>query len=409
MIVSTEQAIKDFKEGKFLIVVDDESRENEGDLIIPAELVTPEKVNFMARYGRGLVCVALEGKRCEELGLDLMVGKNSSLHNTAFTVSIDARENTTTGISAQDRSVTIQKMVDDAAVPEDFCKPGHIFPLRSAEGGVLKRAGHTEAAVDLARLAGYKAAGVLCEILNEDGSMARVPDLEKFAQQHGLNIVMIKDLIRLRCSDEKIVRRLVKVKFPTAYGEFDLIHFSNEITGEHHLALVKGDVKGEEPILVRVHSSCLTGDVFGSARCDCGDQLHSAMMQIEKEGKGIILYMNQEGRGIGLHNKLLAYKLQEEGLDTVEANHHLGFPADLREYGTGALMLKNLGVKRIKLLTNNPRKVIALSGFDLTIVERVPLQIQANAVNLKYLTTKRDKLGHYLSELNTVPSENGTN
>lgn len=396
MFATIEEAIEEFKAGRMLVVVDDEDRENEGDFILPAERVTPEAINFMSKYGRGIICLSLTGERCEELKLDLMVGNNSALHGTAFTVTIDARDGTTTGISAFDRALTIRKALDPAAKPEDFCRPGHIFPLRAADGGVLKRAGHTEASVDLARLAGYYPAGVLCEILAEDGSMARVPQLEAICREHNLKMVTVRDLIEYRRRDETLVFREVEVDLPTAYGHFRLIHFRNRVTREHHLALVKGEVAGDAPVLVRVHSSCLTGDVFGSRRCDCGEQLHTAMQMVEREGRGVILYMNQEGRGIGLAAKLLAYKLQDLGKDTVEANQALGYGDDLRDYGTGALMLKNLGIRKLRLMTNNPRKIVALKGFDLEVVERVPIEIPPNPVNVHYLETKRDKLGHMI-------------
>ncbi len=398
MVSPIEEIIEDFREGKMIIVTDDEDRENEGDFIVAAEKVTPEHINFMAKYGRGMICLVLTQERCEELDLDLMVGKqqNDALHGTAFTVTIDAKEGTTTGISAYDRAFTIQKAVDPASKPEDFARPGHIFPLRAAEGGVLKRAGHTEATADLAKLAGLKPAGVLCEIMNDDGSMARMPQLEKVAERFGLKIGTIRDLIEYRRRDEKLVYRDVELEFPTKFGQFKLIHFRNRVTREHHLAIVKGNVDTEEPVLVRVHSECLTGDVFGSNRCDCGDQLHFALTRIEQEGRGVLLYMNQEGRGIGLDAKLHAYKLQDEGLDTVEANKRLGYPADLRDYGTGALMLRNLGVRNMRLITNNPMKIVALEGFGLEIVDRIPIEVQPNPTNIRYLETKRDKMGHMI-------------
>jgi len=396
MFATIQEAIVEYRRGRMLIVVDDEDRENEGDLIMAAEKVTPEAVNFMSKYGRGMICLPLTGRRCEELGLELMVGKNTALHGTAFTVTIDYKHGTTTGISAFDRALTIKKAIDSTAQPEDFARPGHIHPLRAAEGGVLRRAGHTEATVDLARLAGFYPAGVLCEILDDDGTMARLPRLEKMAGQFDLKIVTIRDLIEYRRRDEKLVSREVEVHFPTRFGTFRLIHFRNIISNENHIALVKGNIATDEPALVRVHSSCLTGDVFSSARCDCGDQLHIAMQIIEREGRGVVLYMNQEGRGIGLEAKLQAYKLQDEGLDTVEANRALGYGDDLRDYGTGALILKNLGVRKLRLLTNNPRKIIALKGFDLEIVERVPIEIKPNDNNVHYLETKRDKLGHLI-------------
>ncbi len=396
MFATIQEAIEEYRNGRMLIVVDDEDRENEGDLIMAAEKITPEAINFMSKYGRGMICLALTSRRCEELGLELMVGKNTALHGTAFTITIDYRHGTTTGISAFDRALTIKKAIDPSTKPEDFARPGHIHPLRAAEGGVLRRAGHTEATVDLARLAGFYPAGVLCEILDDDGSMARLPRLEKMAEQFGLKIVTIRDLIEFRRRDEKLISREVEVDFPTKYGTFRLIHFRNIITDENHIALVKGNITTDEPVLVRVHSSCLTGDVFSSARCDCGEQLHTAMRMVEKEGRGVVLYMNQEGRGIGLSAKLKAYKLQDEGMDTVEANRALGYEDDLRDYGTGALILKNLGVRKLRLLTNNPRKIIALKGFDLEVVERIPIEIEPNEINVNYLLTKRDKLGHLI-------------
>ncbi len=385
-----------------IIVVDDEDRENEGDLIIAADKITPEAINFMTRHGRGLLCLPTTNERADELGLELMVGQNTALHGTAFTVSIDYNIGTTTGISAHDRALTIQKVTDPSAKPEDFGRPGHVHPLRAVDGGVLMRAGHTEATVDLAKLAGLYPAGVLIEILDDDGSMARLPRLEKLAVEHGLKIVTIKDLIKYRRQNESLVFREVEVDFPTAYGVFRLIHFRNRVTQEHHLALIKGDISNGEPVLTRVHSSCLTGDVFGSARCDCGDQLHTALKIIEKEGRGVLLYMNQEGRGIGLSAKLKAYELQDQGMDTVEANVSLGFAPDLRDYGTGALMLKNLGVNKIRLMTNNPRKIVALNGYDLEVVERVPIEITPNSTNEYYLQTKRDKMGHMILEQKSI-------
>jgi len=398
LISSIPEVVEDFKQGKIIIVVDDEDRENEGDFIMAADKVTPEAINFMAMHGRGMICLSLTKERCEQLDLNLMVGKsqNNALHGTAFTITIDAVEGTTTGISASDRALTILKAVDPEAKPSDFARPGHIFPLRAAEGGVLKRAGHTETCVDMARMAGCYPAGVLCEIMSEDGTMARLPQLEIVAERFGMKIATVRDLIELRRRDENLVFREVEVDFPTRFGHFKLIHFRNRVTEEHHLALVKGDVNTDEPVLVRVHSECLTGDVFGSQRCDCGDQLHQALRMIEREGRGVLLYMNQEGRGIGLTAKLHAYKLQDQGLDTVEANLKLGFPSDLRDYGTGALMLKNLGVRKLRLMTNNPKKIIALNGFDLEMVERVPIETSPNEVNLHYLETKRDKMGHLI-------------
>lgn len=397
MIASIPEAIEDFRQGKVLIVVDEEDRENEGDFIMAAEKVTPEAINFMTKFGRGLLCLTLTSQRCEELGLELMVDKGTALHGTAFTVTIDYIHGTTTGISAFDRAITIKKAIDPTARPEDFARPGHIQPLRAVEGGVLKRAGHTEASIDLAKLAGLYPAGVLCEILDEDGQMARLPRLLEIARQFGLKVVTIRDLIAYRRNTETLVSREVEVDLPTIYGHFRLIHFRDLLTEDNHLALVKGDVATDEPVLVRVHSSCLTGDVLGSLRCDCGEQLHTAMRTIEREGRGVVLYLNQEGRGIGLVSKLKAYKLQDEGLDTVEANRALGYGDDLRDYGTGALILKNLGVRKIRLLTNNPRKIVALKGFDLEVVERVPIEIPPSSVNEKYLKTKRDKLGHFIT------------
>jgi len=396
LFATIEEAREDFLSGKMLIVVDDEDRENEGDLIMAASHITPAAINFMTRYGRGMLCLPITNERADELGLDLMVDENTALHGTAFTVSIDYKIGTTTGISASDRALTIQKVTDPTVKAADFGRPGHVHPLRAVDGGVLMRAGHTEATVDLARLAGLYPAGVLIEILDDDGSMARLPRLEKLAKEHNLKILTIRDLIKHRRQDETLVFREVEVDFPTAYGVFRLIHFRNRLTHEHHLALVKGDVGSGQPVLTRVHSSCLTGDVFGSARCDCGDQLHTALRMIEKEGRGVLLYMNQEGRGIGLAAKLKAYELQDQGMDTVEANVSLGFAPDLRDYGTGALMLKNLGINKIKLMTNNPRKIVALNGYELEVVERVPIEIVPNATNEHYLITKRDKMGHMI-------------
>jgi 3,4-dihydroxy 2-butanone 4-phosphate synthase / GTP cyclohydrolase II len=398
LISPTEEIIEEIRQGNMVIVTDDDDRENEGDFVMAAELTTPEDINFMAKHGRGMICLSLTGKRCEDLDLNLMVGKrsNNALHGTAFTVTIDAIEGTTTGISAADRAYTIQKTVDPNAKPASFARPGHIFPLRAADGGVLRRAGHTEAVGDLCRLAGLPPAGPLCEIMNEDGTMARMPQLEVVAKKFGLKIGTISDLIEYRRKHEKLVYREVEVDLPTKHGHFNLIHFRNKVTQEHHLALVKGDVKTEEPVLVRVHSECLTGDAFGSMRCDCGDQLAASMRMIQEEGRGVVLYMNQEGRGIGLSAKLHAYELQDKGLDTVEANEKLGFAPDLRDYGTGALILKNLGIHKLRLITNNPKKIIALNGFDLEMVERIPLEIPPNEVNAHYLETKRDKMGHMI-------------
>lgn len=391
-----DDAIEDIRNGKIVIVVDDEDRENEGDFIVAAEKVTPEIVNFMAKYGRGLICVAITEQRAHELEFEPMVEFNTSRHGTAFLVSVDYKKGTTTGISAFDRAKTIQAIVDQNSKPGDFAKPGHIFPLQAVEGGVLRRAGHTEAAVDLARLAGLYPAGVLCEIMNDDGTMARVPELFKIAKKFGLKIITIKDLISYRLKREKLVRKITTTKLPTKYGFFELHLYESLTDGKIHVALVKGKVDDGEPVLVRVHSECLTGDVFGSFRCDCGDQLHSAMKMIEREGKGVLLYMRQEGRGIGLVNKIKAYRLQDEGKDTVEANEMLGFKPDLRDYGIGAQILVDLGVKKMRLLTNNPKKIIGLAGYGLEVIERVPIEIQPNEVNIHYLRTKRDKLGHLI-------------
>lgn len=404
MFARIEEAIEDFRRGKMVIVVDDEDRENEGDFIMAAEKVTPEAVNFMAKHGRGLICVAAPPEHIEKLGLDMMVERNTALMGTPFTVSIDAREGTTTGISAYDRAITIKKFASPDAKPEDFARPGHVFPLKARAGGVLRRAGHTEAAVDLARLAGLFPAGVLCEIMDEDGTMARLPRLRQIAEEFGLKIITIRDLIAYRWKKEKLVRRVVEVDFPTRYGHFRLHLYESEVDEHHHLALVKGDIADGRPVLVRVHSECLTGDVFHSKRCDCGDQLERALCMIEGEGRGVFLYMRQEGRGIGLPNKIKAYKLQEEGYDTVEANRLLGFPPDLRDYGIGAQILADLGVRKIRLMTNNPAKRVGLEGYGLEIVERVPIEVPPNPYNMRYLETKRDKLGH-LIQVGDSPAE----
>lgn len=390
-----EEALEDIKNGKVIIVVDDEDRENEGDFICAAECITPEIVNFMATHGRGLICAPIIEDRCEELRLDMMVGNNTAVYETPFTVSVDLiGHGCTTGISAHDRFKTIRALIDPETKPEELGKPGHIFPLRAKRGGVLRRAGHTEAAIDFARLAGFKPAGVLVEIMNEDGTMARLADLKKVADRFKLKLVSIKDLIEYRIKKETLIKRDVEVDMPTAHGHFKLIAFEQTNTHEVHLALVKGRWEKDEPVLVRVHSSCVTGDIFGSCRCDCGSQLHHAMEMVDSEGKGVVLYMKQEGRGIGLINKLRAYKLQEEGLDTVEANVQLGFDMDERDYGVGAQILRDLGVTKIKLVTNNPKKRVGLMGYGLEIVDNVPIEISPNPHNEKYLMTKRDKLGH---------------
>ncbi len=395
MLDRIEDAINEIRKGKMVIVVDDEDRENEGDFIIAAQHTTPEVINFMSKEGRGLICAALTVDRCQELELEPMVSSNTSLHETAFTVSVDLiGEGTSTGISAHDRAKTIQALVSSQTKPSDLGRPGHIFPLRAANGGVLRRTGHTEASVDLARLAGLEPAGVLVEVMNEDGSMARLPELMVIAQKFGLKIISIKDLIDYRLQIDSLIEELVRVDMPTKYGHFELVAFKEKTTGAEHLALVKGEWKKDEAVLCRVHSSCFTGDILGSFRCDCGEQLHTAMQQVEREGKGVILYMNQEGRGIGLINKLKAYKLQEEGMDTVEANLHLGFGMDERDYGVGAQILRSLGANKLKLMSNNPRKRAGLKGYGLEIVEIVPIETNPNKHNRKYLETKRDKLGH---------------
>jgi 3,4-dihydroxy 2-butanone 4-phosphate synthase/GTP cyclohydrolase II len=398
MIIKIENAIEDIRQGKMVVLVDDEDRENEGDLTMAAEKVTPEAVNFMAKYGRGLICLSMTEKRLSELHIPMMVSDNTSRFQTAFTISVDARKGVTTGISAADRATTILTAVDDNSLPEDLVAPGHIFPLKAMEGGVLVRTGQTEGSVDLARLAGLKPAGVICEVMNDDGSMARMPDLEIFAGKHGLKIVTIADLIKYRMNKESLVRRIATATLPTKYGGlFTAIVYENDIDPFHHIALLKGDIRPEDKVLVRVHSQCLTGDVFGSKRCDCEEQLHTAMAMVEAEGKGVIVYMRQEGRGIGLANKLKAYALQECGKDTVEANEALGFKADMREYGIGAQILADLGLHKIRLMTNNPRKIIGLQGYGIEVVERVSIETKPNKENVEYLKTKAQKMGHLLS------------
>jgi 3,4-dihydroxy 2-butanone 4-phosphate synthase/GTP cyclohydrolase II len=395
-LASIAEAIEDIKAGKFVIIVDDEDRENEGDLALAAEKISPQAINFMAKHGRGLICLPIIGKRLDELGIPLMVGENTSKFATAFSVSVDAKHGTTTGISAADRAKTIKAVIDPATKADDLARPGHIFPLRAREGGVLVRAGQTEAIVDLARLAGLYPAGVICEIMNEDGTMARLPQLEAMADKHGIKIVTVADLIAHRRRHEKLVHRVAETKLPTRYGEFNAIAYRSDIDPDEHLALVMGDISTEEPVLVRVHSECLTGDVFGSLRCDCGEQVALAMETIAKEGRGVFLYMRQEGRGIGFHNKMRAYALQDKGLDTVEANLSLGFASDLRDYGIGAQILADLGLHQIRLLTNNPKKVIGLEGYGLKVVETLPIITTPNPYNRDYLETKKKKLGHLL-------------
>ncbi len=395
MLNTIQEGIEAIRQGQLLIVVDDEDRENEGDFITAARNVTPDVINFMSREGRGLICAPITEQRAQELNLEQMVNNNTALHDTPFTVSIDLLgHGCTTGISTHDRAKTIQALIDPNTTPEDLGRPGHIFPLRAKDGGVLRRSGHTEATVDLARLAGFEPAGVLIEIMNDDGTMARLPELLEIAKKFDLKIISIKDLIEYRLNEDSLIEELTRVDMPTEYGHFTLVAFREKVSGGEHLALVKGSWEKDEAVLTRVHSSCFTGDILGSLRCDCGDQLHHAMQMIEKEGKGLILYMNQEGRGIGLINKLKAYKLQEEGMDTVEANLHLGFKMDERDYGVGAQMLRYLGATRLKLMSNNPRKRAALKGYGIEIVDTVPIEIAPNHHNEKYLTTKRDKMGH---------------
>lgn len=400
---SIPEAIRDIKAGRMVIVVDDENRENEGDLVMAASKATPRAINFMAKYGRGLICVPLEGKRLDALGLSNMVDRNTSLMGTPFTISVDAKRDTTTGISAQDRARTVLALVSPRTKPEDLAKPGHIFPLRAAEGGVLKRAGHTEAAVELPRLTGLFPAGVLCEIMDEDGTMARLPSLFRMAGRQKLKVITIEDLIRHVRQTRKLIRHMLTTDLPTRFGHFRLMVYEDVLEKHHHLAVVKGEVRGKKRVMVRVHSQCFTGDILGSQRCDCGEQLAKALRLIEGEGEGVLLYMRQEGRGIGLLNKLMAYQLQDIGLDTVEANLALGFKADMRDYGIGAQILVDLGLSTIRLLTNNPRKMAGLEGYGLKIVERIPVIIKPNRANLRYLTTKKEKLGHWIDLGSTRP------
>ena len=400
-----EEAVEELKEGRMIVVVDDEDRENEGDLVCSAQMVTPEVINFMSKHGRGLICMPCLAGRLDELDIPAMVEDNTSEQGTAFTVSIGAKGKITTGISAYDRAATVQAVINPDTGPEDISKPGHVFPLRAREGGVLMRAGHTEAAVDLARLAGHVPAGVICEIMHEDGTMARVPELEKFAERFGLKLVTVKDLIRYRIASEQLVRHVTEVHLPTAYGDFRAIGYESLVDDTFHLALVKGDVRGKKDVLVRVHSECLTGDVFDSLRCDCGTQVREALCRIESEGEGVLLYMiGHEGRGIGLAHKLRAYQLQDMGLDTVEANIELGLPVDARDYGTGAQILRDLGITSMRLLTNNPAKRVGLEGYGLSVTERVPIQAPACAENMRYLTTKKEKMNHDL-DLEEVKGE----
>jgi len=394
-----EDAIEDIRAGRMVIVVDDEARENEGDLTIAAEKVTPEAINFMARYGRGLICLPMTKQRLDELEVPLMVSENSSKFSTAFCVSIEAKHSVSTGISAADRSATVLAAIDEVTGPADLARPGHMFPLRAAEGGVLQRAGQTEAGVDLARIAGLYPAGVICEVMNEDGTMARLPDLEIFAAEHDMRIIAIADLIKYRLRTERFVKRVASPELPTRHGDFRIYAYENELDGKEHVALVMGDVSTADPVLVRVHSECLTGDVFGSVRCDCGEQLDSALARIHEEGSGVLLYLRQEGRGIGLYNKLRAYELQDDGADTVEANEALGFKPDQREYGIGAQILTDLGVKKLRMMTNNPRKFVGLSGYGLEITERLPIEIPASDTTRRYLKTKKEKLGHRLDSV----------
>jgi 3,4-dihydroxy 2-butanone 4-phosphate synthase/GTP cyclohydrolase II len=393
---TVEEALEELKQGRMIILVDDEDRENEGDLTMAAEFVTPEAINFMAKYGRGLVCLALESQIADNLELPMMVRDNTSKFGTGFTISIEAKRGVTTGISAADRAITIRTAIADNARAEDLARPGHVFPLRAREGGVLVRTGQTEGSVDLCKIAGLRPGAVICEVMNDDGTMSRRPQLEAFAKEHGLKICTIADLIAYRIKTETLVREVVRAQLPTSYGDFQLIGFENDIDHKEHVALVRGEINPEEPVLVRVHSECLTGDVLHSLRCDCGDQLHAAMEMIEKEGKGVIVYMRQEGRGIGLINKLKAYHLQDRGRDTVEANVELGFEPDLRDYGIGAQILVSLGVRKMKMMTNNPKKIIGLDGYALEVTERVPIEIPPTDENKKYLQTKKEKMGHIL-------------
>jgi 3,4-dihydroxy 2-butanone 4-phosphate synthase/GTP cyclohydrolase II len=393
---TVEEAIEDVRQGKMVVVCDDEDRENEGDLTLAAQFATPEAINFMAKEGRGLICLALPPDRCDALGLDLMAAKNESPFETAFTVSVEAREGVTTGISAHDRARTIQVAIDPGTRPRDLVQPGHVFPLKAKPGGVLERVGQTEAAVDLARLAGLNPAGVICEIMNDDGTMARIPDLVPYCERHGLKLITVADLVAYRRRHDKLVERVVATRLPTAFGDFDVIGYRSLVDDKHHVAMVKGDVDGADDVLVRVHSECLTGDVFHSLRCDCGEQLESALAMIEEEGRGVLLYLAQEGRGIGLLNKLKAYKLQEEGFDTVDANLKLGLPADLRDYGIGAQILVDLGLTSIRILTNNPKKIVGLEGYGLSVSGQVPIQPTPNPHNEAYLRAKRDRMGHTL-------------